>query len=95
LSITGGLSELRHATKIAALALNFEADRWQDLITSVGEAAMNAAVHGGGGQGCVCADERGTVQVWIVDQGQGIEYKTCRVRRFLKATQLPEVLAMV
>jgi anti-sigma regulatory factor (Ser/Thr protein kinase) len=73
LSITGGLSELRHATKIAALALNFEADRWQDLITSVGEAAMNAAVHGGGGQGCVCADERGTVQVWIVDQGQGID----------------------
>lgn len=73
LSPTGGLSELRQAAKRAALAQGFSDDRWQDLLTAVGEAAMNAAVHAGGGQGRVCAGENGTVQVWVEDSGQGID----------------------
>ena len=33
---------------------------------------MNAAVHGGGGQGRVCGGAD-TVQVWVEDQGAGID----------------------
>ncbi len=72
LSRTDGLFDLRHAAKRAALAEGFADDRWQDLITAVGEAAMNAAVHAGGGEGRVYADEKRAVQVWVRDQGQGI-----------------------
>ena len=67
-----GLSELRSATKQAAVSLGFEKERWQDLLTAVGEASMNAAVHAGGGVGIVCA-EGNTVQVWVEDRGRGIE----------------------
>ena len=73
LSMTGGLSELRHAAKLAALAQGFATDRWQDLLTAVGEASMNTAVHGGGGRGRVFAGGHGTVQVWVEDQGRGID----------------------
>lgn len=73
LSRTAGLGELRHAAKRAALAEGFADDRWQDLITAASEAAMNAAVHAGGGEGRVYYTEvDGTVQVWVRDQGQGI-----------------------
>jgi len=72
LSRTDGLFELRHAAKRAALAEGFADERWQDLITAVSEAAMNAAVHAGGGEGRVYLDENGTVQVWVRDQGEGI-----------------------
>ena len=73
LTRTGGMSELRRAAKEAALAEGFAADRWQDLLTAVGEAAMNAAVHGGGGVGRVCTGRDGIVQVWVEDRGRGIE----------------------
>ena len=72
LSRTDGLHALRHAAKQAALAQGFADERWQDLITAVSEAAMNAAVHAGGGEGRVSTDEKGTVQVWVRDQGRGI-----------------------
>lgn len=73
LSPTGGLSELRQVAKLAALSQGFAPDRWQDLLTAVGEASMNAAVHGNGGTGRVFAGGQGTVQVWVEDQGQGID----------------------
>ena len=50
----------------------FSEERSQDLETAVGEAAMNAVVHAGGGQGWVCTSAAGTVQVWITDTGTGI-----------------------
>ena len=45
--------------------------RWLDLVTAVGEASMNAVVHGGG-IGRVCAGEFGPIQVWVEDSGRGI-----------------------
>ena len=72
LSRTSGLWDLRHAAKEAAQAEGLAGERWQDLITAVSEAAMNAAVHGGGGEGRVSTDGAGTVQVWVRDHGQGI-----------------------
>jgi anti-sigma regulatory factor (Ser/Thr protein kinase) len=65
---------LRHQAMEAAQALGFNKDRGNDLISATGEAAMNAVVHAGGGTGSVGADPAtGTVQVWIEDQGGGIE----------------------
>jgi len=72
LSRTSGMSEMRRAAKGAAQAAGLADDRWQDLITAVSEAAMNAAVHAGGGEGRVRAGGEGTVQVWVRDEGQGI-----------------------
>lgn len=72
LSRASGLRALRHAARQAALAKGFADERWQDLITAVSEAAMNAAVHGGGGEGRVCTGDTQTVQVWVRDHGQGI-----------------------
>jgi anti-sigma regulatory factor (Ser/Thr protein kinase) len=46
-------------------------ERWQDFVAGVGEAAMNAVVHAGGGTGEVRA-AGGVVQVWITDHGTGI-----------------------
>lgn len=54
-------------------SLGMPIERRFDLETAVGEAAMNAVVHAGGGEGMVYADsESGTVQVWVRDQGHGI-----------------------
>ncbi len=72
LSMTDGIFELRGQARQAALAHGFADERWQDLVTAVGEAAMNAAVHAGGGQGRVCGSGD-TIQVWVEDQGQGID----------------------
>ncbi len=53
--------------------LGFTIERAQDIETAVGEAAMNAATHGGGGEGTVHADpERGIIQIRICDRGTGI-----------------------
>ncbi len=53
--------------------MGFATERAQDILTAVGEAAMNAATHGGGGEGWVCADRvSGVVQVWVQDRGTGI-----------------------
>lgn len=66
------IHSLRHAARDAATALDFPLHRVQDLITGVGEAAMNAVVHAGGGAGAISVDPRGTIQVRIEDHGHGI-----------------------
>ncbi len=67
------LRDLRRLADQTAKAAGLPLERMQDLETAVGEAGMNAVVHGGGGEGAVCADlERGTVQIWVRDEGKGI-----------------------
>ena len=73
LSVSGGTPALRYLTKAAAQSLRFSEERCYDLVTAVSEAAMNAAIHAGGGEGRVHAGEEGPVQVWVQDQGQGID----------------------
>ncbi len=70
------LRQLRkHMTRVAE-ETGLPEDRWQDLETAVGEAAMNAVIHGGGGIARVHArkpdGEGGLIQVWIEDTGEGI-----------------------
>lgn len=67
------LRRIRQATAATARAQGHGDVRWQDLVTAVGEAAMNAVVHAGGGTGTVCTGEGGLVQVWIEDQGKGFD----------------------
>jgi anti-sigma regulatory factor (Ser/Thr protein kinase) len=70
------LRVLRRLTTEAAQAAGLGKGRCQDLLTAVNEAAMNAVVHAGGGEGRVCADaDAGVVQVWIEDKGAGIEVR--------------------
>ena len=61
----------RHLAADAARARSFSADRIDCLNTAVGEAAMNAVVHGGG-EAVIRADDE-AVQVWITDHGAGIQ----------------------
>jgi PAS domain S-box-containing protein len=64
---------LRHRTAGVARFCGFPQERWHDLETAIGEAAMNAVRHGKGGTGSIYASESGDrIQVWIEDQGQGI-----------------------
>ena len=72
LSRQGGLRELRHRARSAAERLGFPDARWHDLITAASEAAMNAVVHAGGGEGRVYIGPD-IVQVWITDRGLGID----------------------
>ncbi len=65
------LSDVRRQAAAAAQARQFSPDKIDALATAVGEAAMNAVVHGGGGEAEICGDE-GTVQVRISDRGDGI-----------------------
>jgi anti-sigma regulatory factor (Ser/Thr protein kinase) len=65
---------LRWLAREAAHDCHLIRRRTEDLETAVGEAAMNALQHGGGGEGRVCADKKaGNVQVWICDRGAGID----------------------
>jgi anti-sigma regulatory factor (Ser/Thr protein kinase) len=67
------LRVLRQQVASVAEEVAMPQERGDDLITAAGEAAMNAVVHAGGGEGCVHADPAtGTIQVWIKDQGGGI-----------------------
>ena len=72
LSLVSGLAELRRQARQAAADCGLPEERRQDLETAVGEAAMNAVVHGGGGEGRVCVDGDSVVQVWVRDRGTGI-----------------------
>jgi anti-sigma regulatory factor (Ser/Thr protein kinase) len=67
------LGQARHAALEAARAQDFRPARADALQTAVGEAAMNAVVHGNGGICFVSADS-GTVQVRIEDAGAGIQW---------------------
>ena len=64
---------LRHHVRQKALEAGLTPSRAGDLETAVGEAGMNAAVHGVDGFGEVYVSERGTVQVWVRDRGRGID----------------------
>lgn len=69
------LRNFRHKAMSVAEEVGFSDDRQNDLITAVGECAMNAVVHAGGGEGRVCADpRRGVVQTWVCDKGTGIAH---------------------
>lgn len=71
LSPHSGLRRLRHEAQQAAATQGFTEDRGYDLATAVGEVAMNAVVHAGGGTGRIYSD-RNMIQVWVEDQGGGI-----------------------
>ena len=54
-------------------AMGFAPERTDDVELSAGEAAMNAATHGHGGEGWICTDPgSGTIQIWVRDNGGGI-----------------------
>ena len=72
LSRAGGIRELRRHTLSAAVSVGLPDARRYDLESAVGEAAMNAVIHAGKGVGHVFTHERGTVQVKVEDEGQGI-----------------------
>lgn len=72
LSASVGLQEIRERARNACKALAYSNERRQDLLTAVGEAAMNAIVHAGGGRGRICWSA-GTIQAWIYDTGRGID----------------------
>ena len=78
------LRTLRHQAEAVAKRNGFAVVRWQDLVAAVGEAAMNAVVHAGSGEGHVGSGPDGTVQVWIQDSGTGIA-----VERLHRATLTP------
>jgi len=65
------LSSVRHQSAAAAQDRQFSGDELNCLTTAVGEAAMNAVVHGGGGEATIRGDQS-AVQVWISDRGTGI-----------------------
>jgi PAS domain S-box len=65
------LRMLRKQVEGVAEQIGLPKERTQDLLTGVGEAAMNAVVHAGGGVGNVRASAQ-TVQVWVRDAGKGI-----------------------
>lgn len=67
------LRRLRKQVVADAEGLYLPLERLHDFETAVGEAAMNAVQHGGGGRGRVHGDpQSGVVQVWIEDEGEGI-----------------------
>lgn len=67
------LRMLRRQVMTHAEASGWSLERGQDFETAVGEAAMNAVVHGKNALGRVHADPlTGTAQVWIRDEGEGI-----------------------
>lgn len=71
---TKTLKTVRRQVEQVAAAHGLPEQRWIDLVTGLGEAAMNAVVHGSGGEAWMCADPGGMVQVWIKDQGRGIGF---------------------
>jgi anti-sigma regulatory factor (Ser/Thr protein kinase) len=56
----------------AAESAGLDSERINDLLTAVGEAGMNAVTHAGGGTADIYVSGN-EVQVWIEDQGHGIE----------------------
>jgi PAS domain S-box-containing protein len=67
------LRTLRLLVAEAAREAGWPRERIQDFETAVGEAAMNAVVHGRSATGTVRADlVLGAIQVWIRDEGTGI-----------------------
>jgi PAS domain S-box-containing protein len=61
--------KLRHDIYEVAQRLGFSAGSSMNLLTAVGEAAMNAMIYCGGGTVRVHTDETKTLQIWIEDAG--------------------------
>jgi len=70
------LHAFRRGIEELAVAENFPRERFQDLVTGASEIAMNAVVHGGGGEAHLCASSGKTLQIWIEDQGGGMAIGT-------------------
>lgn len=70
-----GLTDIRVRLTAMASALGFTPERTGDLVTAVSEAAMNAVVHATRATYQIC-ESPATVQVWIADNGSGIELST-------------------
>ncbi|MGO8673496.1 MAG: GAF domain-containing protein [Capsulimonadaceae bacterium] len=70
-SMETGTAPLRHSVRRVARNIGFTADRVEELVTAVSEAAMNAIVHGGGGCSLLTHSDA-AVQVRIDDNGPGI-----------------------
>ena len=66
------LASVRRLAVSASRSLHFSEECIDLLQTAIGEATMNAVVHGGGGKALVCAGE-GAVQIWVQDHGTGIQ----------------------
>ncbi len=66
------LRELRARLRDVAHSAGFDEHRTEGLVHAVGEAAMNAVVHAGGGEARIFHDGGGTIQVWLEDHGSGI-----------------------
>jgi PAS domain S-box-containing protein len=67
------LRVLRRQVQAVSKKVGLSDERAHDLLTAVGEAAMNAVQHAGGGTGQVYADSTlGLIQVRIQDRGKGI-----------------------
>lgn len=70
-----GLRSFRHRVDAVATTCGLPRERRYDLLTAVGEAAMNVVVHvpDSAGTGQVRGDvKKGRVQVWVTDNGPGI-----------------------
>jgi len=72
---TEALSEVRRRVRETAAAAGFPDDRTMGLMSAASECAMNAVTHGGesGEARIVIAPDGATLQVWITDQGRGID----------------------
>lgn len=66
------LAALRARLRSVGVAAGFDEQRIEDLVHAVGEAAMNAIVHAGGGEARIFHDGGRTMQVWLEDHGSGI-----------------------
>lgn len=67
------LAGLRRGVEDAAATVGLPPDRVREFVVSVGEAGMNAVVHGGGGAATLYGDPAtGQLQVCITDTGAGI-----------------------
>jgi anti-sigma regulatory factor (Ser/Thr protein kinase) len=65
------LSEFRHLAKDFWREYSFPLEREPDMLIAVGEAVMNAVVHGKSGRAEVRIDND-SFQVWVFDKGPGI-----------------------
>jgi PAS domain S-box-containing protein len=72
LTATGGIRELRKLAEQVAVSQGLCEQRRIDLEIAIGETAMNAVVHGGGGLGRIYAGPEGSVYAVLEDHGHGI-----------------------
>jgi PAS domain S-box-containing protein len=72
LTATGGIREMRKRAEEVAAAQGLSEQRRVDLEIAIGETAMNAVVHGGGGEGRVYSGPEGSVYAVLEDHGRGI-----------------------